>query len=490
MDLTVLNVAVPGLRDALDASMRQTQWVVDAYALVLGGLVLSVGAVTDRIGRRRAFVGGLMGCALASVVGGLAATPGQVIVSRAGMGAGAALLMPATLSLVSGFFPQRRSRGRAIALWAAVGGLGGALGPVIGGWLVTRFSWRAAFWVNLPFAATAAVLALWLVPAVRPVRDGRVDLPGAALSGTGLLALVWAIIESPSRGWASPGVLAAFAVAALLLVTFAGWEHRGRAPMLPLPLLRRPRISMAAGALALMSFGLFGALFLTTLYLQGVLGYTPWQAGVRTLPLPAALIAGAIVAAWSSARWGEKATLLAGLCIVAAGFVVLALTRTGSGYGHLAVFQGVAGFGAGLVAPAATACVMDAMPAARAGLGSAINDATRQVGAALGVAVQGSVLAAAYTGHMHVVLRQARAPEALAPAADNILAAAAAAARLPAADGRRLLASAEDAFVTGMTRAAVVAALVSLCAAAASWYWLPGSVTGESADDGPGVSPP
>ncbi|MFI9722082.1 MFS transporter [Streptomyces sp. NPDC052396] len=473
LDLTVLNVAVPGLRDGLDASMRQTEWIVDAYSLVLGGAVLSVGAVTDRLGRRRAFIGGLSGCAVASVFGALADAPGQVIAARAGMGAGAALLMPATLSIITGLFPEPGPRSRAIALWAAVGGLGGACGPLAGGWLVTRFSWRAAFWVNVPCATVAVLLALWLVPATRRTGGGRPDLAGAALSAAGLLALVWGIIEGPGRGWTSPLVLAVFALASLLLAAFAERQHRARAPMLPLHLLRRPRVSMAAAALALMSFALFGALFVATLYLQGVLGYTPWQAGIRTLPMPGGLVAGAALAAPLAARRGEKTTLLLGLAVVVAGFFILAGTRPGSGYGRLAAFQAVAGAGAGLMAPTATAAVMDAMPRAQAGLGSAINDATRQVGATLGVAVQGSVLAAAYTGRMNDALARAHAPASLAPAADNVLSAAHAAARLPAPSRALLLHSAEHAFVTGLTRTALVAGLVTLAAIAATWRWLP-----------------
>ncbi|MEV5508087.1 MFS transporter [Streptomyces orinoci] len=473
LDLTVLNVAVPELRDDLNASMRQTEWIVDAYSLVLGGTVLSVGAVTDRLGRRRAFVGGLCGCGVASVFGALAGAPGQVIAARAGMGAGAALLMPATLSIITGLFPEPGPRARAIALWAAVGGLGGACGPLTGGWLVTHFSWRAAFWVNVPCALTAVVLALWLVPATRRARGGRLDLPGAALSAAGLLALVWGIIESPSRGWTSPLVLAVFSLAALLLAAFAERERRARAPMLPLELLGHPRVSVAAGALALMSFALFGALFVVTLYLQGVLGYSPWQAGIRTLPLPGALSAGALLATWPAPRRGEKTTLLLGLGVVVAGFVILAGTRTGSGYGRLAAFQAVAGLGAGLMAPTATAAVLDAVPLSRPGLGSAINDATRQVGSTLGVAVQGSVLAAAYTGRMNDALARAHAPAALSPAADNVLAANTAASHLPPAASQLLLHSAENAFVTGLTRTAVVAGLVTLAAAAVTWRWLP-----------------
>ncbi|MGW8378079.1 MFS transporter [Streptomyces sp. ODS28] len=474
LDLTVLNVAVPGLQADLDASMGETQWVVDAYALVLGGLVLTVGALTDRLGRRRAFVCGVYVCALASVCGAVAADPAQVIAARAGMGAGAALLMPATLSIVSALFPDPAERARAIALWTAVGGLGGGCGPVIGGWLVDQFSWRAAFWINLPFALAIVALTLWLVPAFRPVRGTRADPPGAVLSAAGLLALVWSIIESPGRGWTSPEVLAGYAGAGLLLVLFVLWERRTPHPMLPPALLGQRRISLSAGALAMMSFALYGSLFVATLYLQGVLDYSPWRAGLCTLPLPGGLIVGAALSVRLGARCGQRATLLLGLAVVAGGFAVLAGIGPDSGYPPLAAFQIIAGTGAGLIATAATASVMDAVPEGQAGLGSAVNDATRQVGVALGVAVQGSVLAAGYGDRMSRDLAAAHAPAALDPATDNILAARALSDHVPAGSRERLLDSASEAFTWGMTHAALVAGAVVTLTGLAVWRCLPG----------------
>ncbi|MFE1793808.1 MFS transporter, partial [Streptomyces sp. NPDC059525] len=399
MDLTVLNVAIPALQRALGSSAGQTQWIVDAYALVLGGLVLTVGGVTDRIGRRRAFLAGVTLCGLASWAGAVSVAPWQLIAARGAMGAGASLIMPATLSMVTGLFPEPALRQRAISLWAAVGGVGGALGPVVGGWLVSHYSWRAVFWINLPLAAAVITLTLLWVPSSPPARTEPVDVPGTVLSAVALFSLVWAIIEGPSRGWTSRPVLAAFSCAAVALTAFGVWLRRARMPMLPRHVMRR-EVLVPVAALAMMSFGMFGALFLISLYLQGVLGYTAWEAGVRTLPLPAALIAGAVLAAGLTGRLNRRSVLAYGLLVIVCSFVLLSFTTPQSAYPHLALVQIVAGLGAGLTAAAGTAAVMDTVGESNAAVGSAVNDASRQVGATLGVAVQGSVLATVYQDRM------------------------------------------------------------------------------------------
>ncbi|WP_189979765.1 MFS transporter [Streptomyces capoamus] len=472
MDLTVLNVAIPELQTAFGSSTGQTQWIVDAYALVLGGLVLTAGGVTDRIGRRRAFLTGLVTCGFASVAGALAAVPWQLVLARGAMGAGASLIMPATLSLLTAFFPEREPRRRAIALWAAVGGVGGALGPVIGGWLVSHHSWRAVFWLNVPCAAAVVALTLLVVPALPPARSEPVDLPGTVLSATGLLALVWAIIEGPARGWTSAPVLAVSALGAGLLAAFGVWLRRAPAAMLPRHVMRR-EVTVPAAALAMMSFAMFGALFVISLYLQGVLGCTPWEAGVRTLPLPGSLIVGAGLAALLTMRLTHRSVMAGGLLVTAGSFVLLSRTTTESGYPHLAVVQVLAGLGAGLTAAAGTAAVMESVGESYAGVGSAVNDAGRQVGATLGVAVQGSVLATVYRDRVGDALARAGLG-GLAPAGrDSVVTAVRAGRQAAPAVRHQLLSAATDAFVAGLSRSAGVAALVAVAGAAAVWRGLP-----------------
>ncbi|MGW0367131.1 MFS transporter [Streptomyces sp. NPDC002990] len=312
-----------------------------------------------------------------------------------------------------------------------------------------------------------------LVPESRAAAPGPIDLPGTLLAAAGLLALVWAIIEGPSLGWTSPPVLAAFAAAAVLNSCFLLWQARCPQPMLPLHFLRDMRISGSALALSLMAFALLGALFVLTLYLQGILGYTPQQAGIRTLPLAAALAVGAVTALPLLARGGASVSIVSGMALVTAAFGVLATTETGSGYPRLALFQLIAGFGAGLIATAGTETVMATIPADKAGLGSAINDATRQVGSTLGIAVQGSILTTVYTTHLSAGLAPHHLPPALqhtlthtAPASHNPLNRTA----TPAAP--YVLSAVRDSFTHAMTTTALTAGTLTFAATMAAAYWL------------------
>jgi len=442
LDFTVLNVAVPGLRRDLAPTLAGLQWIVDGYALALGGCVLTAGALGDRYGRRRAFLAGLLVCAAASVLGATGDSTARLVTARCGMGLGAALFMPATLSTVVHVLPDREDRRRAIALWAAVAGIGALAGPVLGGWLVEVYGWRAAFWLNVPVVAVILAAALPLVPESRHRQAARLDGLGGALSAAGLLALVWGIIEAPGRGWTSAPVLAALGAGLLLLATFVGWQLRCPEPMVPVELFRRGPVGPASMSLALMAFAMFGALFLLTLYLQQVRGLSAWAAGVRMIPFSVGLAAGAALAPLPARRLGARAPVAGGLLLVAAGFALLTGLEADSGPAAVLGFEVVAGFGSGLIAPIATEVVMNAVPAGAAGVGSALNDATRQVGSTLGVAVLGSVLATVSDG-----------------------------------DPAR--------FTEGLAAAARVGGAVALLAAALAWYRLPGGAAVRAAAPAP-----
>ncbi|MFI1186066.1 MFS transporter [Streptomyces californicus] len=472
LDFTVLNVAIPALQVDLAPSMAQTQWIVDGYALVLGGCVLATGIVGDTYGRRRAFVAGLVVCALASVWGARADTVEQVIVARCGMGLGAALFMPATLATIVHVFSDEADRRRAISLWATVAGIGALAGPLAGGWLVEHATWRAVFWINVPLALALAAAALRMVPESRDPRPGRIDRQGAALSCAGLLALVWAVIEAPGRGWTSPAVLVAFAVAGVLLALFVTWEVRSERPMVPPPLFKRGPVGPACVALAAMSFCGMGAMFILTLYLQQVRGHSPWEAGVRTIPMSLALAAGAACAPTLLSRFGPRVPVSAGLVLVAGGFAVMARLEAGSGYAHVLAFEALVGVGSGLVAPVATELVLTAVPAARSGLGSALNDATRQVGSTLGVAVLGSILATVFTARIEDRLQGHPAARTLLGDHDgrDLLTGVG---HPGAGTGSFLVHETGAAFVHGMASAAIAGAGTALLAAALSWRKLP-----------------
>ncbi|MFF2082016.1 MFS transporter [Kitasatospora sp. NPDC058162] len=398
LDFTVLNVAVPGLRADLGPTLAETQWIVDGYALALGGCVLAGGALGDRYGRRRAFLAGLALCGVASAAGALGTGAGQLVAARCGMGLGAALFMPATLSTVVHVLHEPAARKRAIGIWAAVAGVGAVFGPVAGGLLVDRYGWQAAFWLNVPVITVIGAAALLAVPESRAPEARPLDRPGALLSCAGLLALVWGVIEAPGRGWTSPAVLTAFVLAALLLAGFVRRQLRCAAPMVPVRLLRGGPVWPATTALALMSFAMFGAMFLLTLYLQQVRGLSAWQAGLRMVPLSLGLATGALLGPLLARPLGARVPSAGGLLLIAAGFVQLGRLAAESGDGPVLLFEALSGLGAGLLAPVATEVVMSAVPVAAAGVGSALNDATRQVGSTLGVAVLGSVLATTLTG--------------------------------------------------------------------------------------------
>lgn len=313
LDNTILNVTLPTLQRSLAATSTQLQWTVDAYLLVFAGLLLAAGNLGDRIGRRRALQTGLIIFGVGSALAALSTTAGQLIASRGLMGAGGALIMPSTLSIITNIFtgPQRA---RAIAAWTAIAALGIALGPVTGGWLLQHFWWGSIFLVNAPIAALTLLASFFLVPESRDPAAGKPDPIGVVLSVLGLLSLVYAIIEAPTKGWTGPATLTALIAALVLLALFVTWELRTTHPMLQLRLFRDRRFSAASAAIALAFFALFGALFFLTQYLQLVLGYTPLQAGARTVPVAAGLVAGAALSSTLNTRLGTNSPSRSACC--------------------------------------------------------------------------------------------------------------------------------------------------------------------------------
>jgi EmrB/QacA subfamily drug resistance transporter len=473
MDNTILNVTLPTLARDLGATTSQLQWMVDAYILVFAGLLLTMGALGDRFGRKLALNAGLLVFAAGSGASALAGSAEVLIASRAAMGIGGALIMPSTLSVITNLFPPKE-RGRAIGVWTGVAGLGIVVGPVIGGWLLERFWWGSVFLVNLPIVALA-ILAGWpLLPESRDPDAAPLDPIGAALSITALVTGVYGIIQAPEHGWTDPVILGAFGVAAVLSVAFIWWERHVPHPMLPMELFRNPRFSAASGAITMVFFALFGSVFLLTQHLQFVLGYTPLQAGVRILPV-AALIVAAPLAARLTEGVGTKLVVFAGLLIVAGALWLLSTVALGDGYGLVAAALALLGTGMGFAMAPATESIMGSLPLAKAGVGSAMNDTTRQVGGALGVAVLGSILASSYGAAIQPALRSAPPPLAQA-AGDSIGAATTIAARL-GPQGQGLLDAARSAFLQGMGDAVQVGAGAASVAALLVLLFLPARAT-------------
>ena len=474
MDNTILNVALPTLAQDLGATGSQLQWMVDAYLLVFAGLLLTMGALGDRFGRKLALDAGLLVFVAASAASAFAGSAEVLIAARAAMGIGAALIMPATLSIITNIFPPTE-RGRAIGVWAGMAALGVVMGPVVGGWLLEHFWWGSVFLINLPVVALALLAGWPLVPNSRDPSATPLDPTGAALSVAALVTLVYGIIQAPEDGWTDPVVLGAFGVAAVLAVAFIWWERRIQHPMLPMGFFRDPRFSAASGAIAMAFFALFGSVFLLTQHLQFVLGYTPLQAGVRILPV-AALAVAAPLAARLTEGIGAKLVVAAGLLVVAGALWVLSTVQLGDGYGRVAAALALLGIGMGLVVAPATESIMGSVPLAKAGVGSAMNDTTRQVGGALDVAVLGSILAASYGAAIQPTLRGAP-PQVAQTAGDSIGAAATIAAQL-GPQGSGLLEAARSAFIQGMGDALQVGAGVAALAALLVLLFLPARATG------------
>jgi len=460
MSVAGLNVALPSMQQGLHASASDLQWIVDAYALVFAALLLPAGALGDRFGRKRALIFGLVVFAGGSAVSGLAGGTGQVIAGRVITGLGAAFVMPATLSLLTTIFPPEERR-TAIAVWAGFAGAGAAMGPILAGGLLEGYWWGSTLIVNVPIVAAVVAAVVVFSPTSRDPQATPLDPLGALLSLVGLGALVFGIIEGPEWGWGAPSVVTAFVLAIVGLSAFFVWERRTAHPMLPLDLFRDRRLSVGSGVITAAFFAMFGLFFLFTLYLQFVRGYSPLSAGLATLPLAVTLVALAPRSAVMAERIGTGPVMAVGFVLAAAGFGVLAFVEPATPYLVLALALSLLGAGISLTAAPATGSIMSAVPQAKAGVGSAINDTTREVGGALGIAIIGSIASAAYRSAFDVRGLDLPAPVAKA-ARESVGAATGLSHGLP--NGAQLVARAGDAFTQAFTQASAVAAVFSLVA--------------------------
>ncbi len=478
LDTTMVNVALPAMVRELHASTAQLQWVVDAYNLVFAALLLTFGSLSDRFGRKGMLLAGLAVVGAASLAGGFTATPAQLIAARAVMGLGAAMSFPATLSLISNVFTERRERARAIGLWGGIAGVAIALGPIAGGWLLERYSWAAIFIAMVPVAAAAIVLAALAVPASRDPSAPPIDRPGLVLSSATMMLLVFTIIEAPAYGWGAGRSVAGFAVSALLLAAFIAWERRAAHPMLEVSLFRNMRFSAASGAVTVSFFTLFGFIFLITQYFQFVRGYGPLKTGVLLLPVAVSVGAGSVAGTQLAVRAGTKLVVTSGLVAMAGfyGWVALTISAT-LAYSIIATQMVIYGLGLGLTSAPATESIMGAIPRAKAGIGSAINDTTRLIGGTLGVAVLGSVYASVYVSRLTAAMPAAVPAPVAAVARQSVGAAYAAAGRIGAGGhpglGLALRQASTDAFLRGLTVGAVVAGGVAGLGAVLAVLFLP-----------------
>jgi EmrB/QacA subfamily drug resistance transporter len=401
VDATIVNVALPTLSRQLGADTAQLQWIVDAYTLVMSGLLLSAGSLSDRFGRRGWLNAGL---ALFAITSGIAAqvnSADQLIAARAAMGVGAAVIFPTTLGLITNIFTDPVPRAKAIGLWAAMVGVGVAVGPISGGWLLEHFWWGSIFMVNIPVAALAIIGGVLFVPTSRDPAAPRVDVPGLFLSAAGITTLVYTVIEAPTWGWTNIRTAAGFVVAAIVLAGFALWERRSTHPMLDVSVFFNRRFSGGSLAVTAGFLTLFGFIFVITQYFQFIKDYTAFQAGVRLLPVAASIALASLLGPRLVERVGTTAVVAAGLTLFAAGLAWASTADAATPYySQIAIQMVLLGGGLGLTTAPATEAIMGSLSADKAGVGSAVNDTTRELGGTLGVAIAGSIFASVYSGHL------------------------------------------------------------------------------------------
>ncbi|MGA5702674.1 MFS transporter [Peterkaempfera bronchialis] len=470
VDATVLSLAIPFISEDLHPSGTQLLWIGDVYSFVLAGLLVSMGSLSDRIGRRRLLLWGSAGFGAASLVAAYAPGPGWLIAARAVLGVAGATIMPSTLSLIRSIFPDDRERATAIGVWGAAATAGAAAGPLVGGFLLEHFWWGSVFLINLPVMVLLIVLGARLLPESRDPRPGAWDLPSVALSMTGIIGVVYAVKEAAVHGPARADVVAAGLLGAAALVVFARRQLRLAVPLLDIRLFTDRRFTAAVIGALVALVGLSGVVFFVSQYLQLVRGYSPLRAGLAELPAFAGAIAGGLLTGWIVRRAGARGALSGGLLLMGLGLGALGWARADTSYLLLGTVFLAVGTAEGLVYTLSTDLVLTAAPARKAGAASAVSETAYELGAALGIALIGSVLTGLYRSGVAV-------PQGLGGAAthqvrDSLGGAAEVAAGLPQPTAGAVLSSARAAFVHGMNAASLLAAALLVAATVGSWLLL------------------
>ncbi|HXW35201.1 MAG TPA: MFS transporter [Acidimicrobiales bacterium] len=477
LDTTIVNVALPSLVRETKANTTDLQWIVDAYNLVFAALILVAGSLSDRFGRKGMLLGGLLVFAASSAAGAMCTSPHQLIAARAFMGLGAAMIFPSTLSLISNVFVDRSDRAKAIGLWGATAGMGVAMGPIFGGWLLEHFWWGSIFVFIVPIAAIVALLVGLFVPTSRDESTPPIDKRGFVLSITAMTALILAVIQGPDWGWSSDRTLACFSIGLVLLAGFLTTESRTKNPMLDVRLFKNPRFTASSGSVTIAFFALSGFIFLITQYFQFVKAYSPFATGVRLLPVAGSVGASSVIGTRLAVRVGNKAIVATGLALFSGGLLWVSTGSQATSYLVIAAQMVVLGTGMGLTTAPATEAIMGVVPIEKAGVGSAVNDATRLFGATLGVAVIGSVASSLYTSKLASILPGGLPPRAVSAANGSVGGATIAAAKIQQAGflhiAQRLEAAATTAFLHSLSGGCIVAGTVAAVGALVAAAFLP-----------------
>lgn len=487
VDNLIVNVALPTLQDELNATTTSLQWIVDSYALVFAGLLLAGGGIGDRYGRKRTLQVGLFLFAACSGMAAFADTSNSLIFWRGAMGIGAALVFPATLAIITNLFVDPIERAKAIGLWSAVSGMAVAFGPVVGGFMLEHFWWGSVFLINIPIVAIALIVGARLIPDSRNPNAHALDKVGFVLSVVAIGALVYTVIESPHWGWGSATSNLGFVLGIGALVGFIVFESKKDEPLLEVTFFKSARFSAATGSIGIAFFCLFGFTFLVTQYFQFVRGYDTLSAGLHTIPFAVGAGVTAPLAARAALKFGTKRVVALGLFNMSVGLLIASRMDANSSYwGHVIISMVIMANGLSFVTSPATDAVMGSLPREKAGVGSAVNDISREVGGTLGVAVVGSVFVSLYTPQLAenfgkipglVNALNTMDPELYPMAQDSVGAAFGIAQQSPSAVRQEILNAVSDAFVQGFQTACLVGVGMAFVGALFALKFLPSRPT-------------
>ena len=490
LDNTVVNVAIPRITTELSAGVSEIQWIIDGYVLAFASLLLTGGITGDRYGRKKVFLIGLTIFTIASLLCGLSQSSTQLIQARALQGVGAAFLMPGTLSIITVTFPPEE-RAKAIGLWAGVSGLALALGPTLGGYMVEHIGWESVFFLNVPIGITAFFIATRTVRESRSEHARSLDLPGLLLGSTGLLALTYGLIEANTKGWTDPLIVTALGGAAVLFVAFLWWEGRNPNAMLPLSFFRIPSFAAGNTVAFSVSLGMFSIFLFFSLYMQLVRGYSPFQSGLRFLPMTLMIIVTAPNAGRIASKIGSRAPMTYGLLLVGSGLMAMTLVQADTPYWILGILFAIMGHGMGSTMAPMTAAVMNAVGRERAGLGSATTNTSREVGGVLGIALLGTILFSQLSSAISPLLAEtslnASQQQAVVEIARHGVPGTEQLAPLGLSplQGLEVIGAFREAYMSGFHIAVAVAASILLAAAFVAYRYIPGRKTLQAAAETP-----
>ena len=475
IDNTVLNLALPSISKSFSATASQLQWVVDAYTLVFASVLITTGVIGDRFGRKMMLLSGLALFGLGSLGAAFSVSTNMLIAFRAVLGLAGAAVMPSTLSILTSVFEDTHERAKAIAIWSSIFSIGAGIGPIIGGFLIDSFNWPSVFFLNVPIVMIGILGAVIYVPESSDPATPKPDFPGVLLSVTGLFTLVYGMIRAGEKGWTSTEVLISFTISILFIAVFIWWENHSPNPMLPLVFFKNMSFTGANSALTISSFAMMGGMYFFSQFFQSVQGYSPLVSSLWMFPMTPFVFFSTMASVRANRKWGTKLTMSLGLLVSGLGlFLFYCFAATDTPYWQVLLVLAALGSGIGFTMSPATFAVMNSLPPNRAGIGSAMNDTTRQLGGALGIAVLGALMNGAYRSKVnHLSGLSGMSDRLMEQIRASIQSAHIAALNINGDLSTVIYQTASQAFVDGVREAFFIASIVMVIAAIAAWAILP-----------------